>query len=317
VNFFMMNKAIKPFPKKPISLARRFESEWQIYLLLLPAMAYIIIFEYLPMYGIQVAFRDYKAVQGILGSRWVGLEHYRTFFSSFYWKRLLVNTFLLNFYGLIWGFPVPIILALLLNRVEYPRMKKFTQTAIYIPHFISTVVIAGMIYMFLSPTNGIINRLIVALGGKSIFFMVAPEWFRTVFIASGIWQGAGWGTIVYLAALTSIDPEMYEAATIDGATILQKIRYIDIPSIIPIAMMLLILNSGSMLSSNTQKALLLQTSGNIPTSDIIGLYIYNVGLGQAKFSYTAAIGLLLNVINFFIIMTVNTISKKTSEISMI
>ncbi len=313
----MQNMTSLSLRKKSLVAVRRLKSDWQLYLLLLPVMTYFIIFDYFPMYGVQIAFRDYKAVLGITGSAWVGLEHYRTFFSSFYWQRLLVNTFLLNFYGLLWGFPMPIILALLLNRVEYPRFKKFTQTAIYIPHFISTVVIAGMVYMFLSPTNGIINKLVVALGGKSIYFMVAPEWFRTVFIASGIWQGAGWGTIVYLAALTSIDPEMYEAATIDGATILQKIRYIDIPNIIPVAMMLLILNSGSMLSSNTQKALLLQTNGNIPTSDIIGLYIYTVGLGQAKFSYTAAIGLLLNVINFVIIMIVNTISKKASEISIL
>jgi len=269
------------------------------------------------MYGIQIAFRDYKAVFGITGSEWVGLAHYRTFFSSFYWKRLISNTFILNFYGLLWGFPIPIILSLLLNRVEFSGLKKFTQTVIYIPNFVSTVVIAGMVYSFLSPSSGIINSLIAALGGKPIYFMVKSEWFRTVFIASGIWQGAGWGAIIYLAALTGIDPEIYEAATIDGATILQKIHHIDIPSIVPIAMMLLILNCGSMLSSNTQKVLLLQTGGNIPTSDIIGVYIYNTGLGGARYSYTAAIGLLLNVVNFALLITVNTISKRAGEVSII
>ena len=303
--------------KNRVPLARRLKNEWQLYLLLLPALVYLFIFQYLPMYGIQIAFRDYKAVFGITGSPWVGLHFFRLFFSTYYWQRLITNTFLLNFYGLLWGFPIPVILALLLNRIEMRRFKKFTQTTIYVPHFISTVVMAGMIYIFLAPSNGVINRLITALGGSSQFFMVQASSFRTIFIGSGIWQGAGWGTIVYLAVLTSIDQEMYEAATIDGATILQKIRYIDIPSIIPVAMMMLILNCGSLLSSNTQKALLLQTNGNIATSDVIGLYVYKMGLVNARFSFSSAIGLMMNVINFVMLITVNTISKRTNEVSIV
>ena len=296
---------------------RRLKNDWQLYLLLLPILAQTIVFDYVPMYGIQIAFRDFKAVQGITGSKWVGLLQFQTFFSSYFWQRLLTNTFLLNFYGLLWGFPIPIILSLLLNRLKNRRFKKFTQTVIYVPHFISTVVLAGILYLFLSPTSGVINKFISFLGGSKIFFMIQPSWFRTVFITSGVWQSAGWGTIIYLAALTSIDPELYEAATIDGASIFQKICYIDIPSVVPVAMMMLILNCGSLLGSNTQKVLLLQTDGNIPTSDIIGTYVYNIGLGQARYSYTAAIGLMTNVINFIMLMIVNTISKKTSDTSIV
>jgi putative aldouronate transport system permease protein len=219
----------------------------------------------------------------------------------------------LNFYGLLWGFPIPVILALLLNQIRFNRFKRFTQTVIYVPHFISTVVLAGMIYIFFSPSSGIINRLTVALGGKSIYYMLEPGWFRPLFIGSSIWQDAGWGTILYIAALTGIDPQIYEAATIDGANKMQKIWYIDIPSLIPIATMVLILSFGKLLTSNTQKALLMQTPGNIATSDIIGVYVYNIGLGKALYSYTAAIGLFLNLINFVMIVTVNSIAKRVGE----
>ena len=214
-----------------------------------------------------------------------------------------------NVYSLLWSFPVPIILALLLNRIKQERFKKFTQTVIYIPHFISTVVMAGMLYIFLSPETGMINLLIKFLGGQPVYFMAEAGWFRTVYIASGIWQSAGWGTILYIAALTGVDQEIYEAATLDGASVMQKIRHIDIPSILPIAVMMLILECGKIMGGDTQKALLLQTSSNTATSDIIGVYVYNVGLGQAKYSYTAAIGLFQNLIGFVMIVAVNTISK--------
>jgi putative aldouronate transport system permease protein len=291
----------------------RLGNDWQIYVLLVPALAYFFVWNYLPLYGIQIAFRDFKAVFGITGSEWVGLYHFKEFFNSYYFVRLLKNTFLLNFYGLLWGFPIPVILALLLNQIRFNRFKRFTQTVIYVPHFISTVVLAGMIYIFFSPSSGIINRLTVALGGKSIYYMLEPGWFRPLFIGSSIWQDAGWGTILYIAALTGIDPQIYEAATIDGANKMQKIWYIDIPSLIPIATMVLILSFGKLLTSNTQKALLMQTPGNIATSDIIGVYVYNIGLGKALYSYTAAIGLFLNLINFVMIVTVNSIAKRVGE----
>ncbi|NLX76330.1 MAG: sugar ABC transporter permease [Clostridiaceae bacterium] len=290
--------------------------DWQLYILLLPAITLIFIFSYLPLYGVQIAFRDYKAVFGITGSQWVGLKNFEDFFNAYYFRRLLSNTFLLNLYALLWGFPVPIIMAILLNQVEWPRFKKFTQTIIYVPHFISTVVMAGILYLFLSPDSGIVNVLIESLGGKPIHFMIEPGWFRTLFIASDVWQHAGWNTILYIAALTGIDPELYEAATIDGATKLQKIRYIDIPHLTPIVVMMLILSCGSLLVSNTDKALLMQTPGNMVKSDIIGVYVYQMGLTKAQFSYTAAIGLFINVINFIMIITVNWISRKLGETSL-
>ena len=297
-------------------LARAAANEWQLWVLLLPALIFFIVFCYFPMYGVQIAFRDYKAAFGITGSKWVGLKHFKTFFNSYYCGRMFANTFLLNFYGLIFGFPIPIILAILLNQLNSKRFKGFTQTAIYVPHFISTVVLAGMIYLFFSPTSGIVNKFITMFGGEPIYFMMEESWFRPLFIGTDIWQNAGWNTILYIATLTGIDPQLYEAATIDGATRFQKIRHIDIPHLAPIAVMMLILNCGSLLSSNTDKALLMQTAGNIKTSDIIGVYVYNTGLGKAQYSYTSAIGLCLNFINFTIIMLVNAFSRKVSEVSL-
>lgn len=291
-------------------------SDWQLYVLMLPALVYIIVFNYLPMYGIQIVFRDYKAVLGISGSTWVGFKHFSDFFNAYYFGRLLSNTFLLNLYSLIFSFPIPIIMAIMLNQLTKKRFKKFTQTIIYVPHFISTVVMAGILYLFLSPASGIINTLIKALGGESIFFMIEPNWFRPLFISSSIWQHSGWNTILYIATLTSINPELYEAATIDGATKLQKIRFIDIPHLVPISVMMLILNCGNLLSSSTDKALLMQTAGNMATSDIIGVYVYQMGLGNAQFSYTAAIGIFTNIINFITIVTVNRIAKRLGDTSL-
>lgn len=298
------------------NLKTKLLNDWQLYVLILPGVIYFIVFHYVPLYGIQIAFKDFKVSKGIVDSAWVGFDNFKTFFNSYYCGRLIINTLLLNVYSLLWSFPVPVVLALLLNRIKQERFKKFTQTVIYIPHFISTVVMAGMLYIFLSPETGMINRLINALGGQSIYFMAEAGWFRTVYIASGIWQSAGWGTILYIAALTGVDQEVYEAATLDGASVMQKIRHIDIPSILPIAVMMLILECGKIMGGDTQKALLLQTKSNTVTSDIIGLYVYNVGLGQAKYSYTAAIGLFQNLIGFVMIVLVNTISKRVSSVSM-
>ena len=293
--------------KKEISSKKRkgsnlayWKGNWQLYVLILPAVVYFFVFQYMPLYGIQISFKDYKIVEGIWGSEWVGLKHFRTFFDAYYFKRLLSNTLLLNVYYLLWSFPVPILLALLLNRIRRERSKRFMQTVIYVPYFISTVVLAGMMYIFLSPTNGIFNVARNALGLASVDLMSNPEAFRSIYIISGIWQSAGYGTILYIATLAGIDPSLYEAAEIDGASIFKKIRYIDIP----------------LLNSDTNKALVLQTPGNIATSDIIGVYVYNVGLGKAQFSYTAAIGLFVNIMNFILIMVANKISKKLSDTSL-
>ena len=303
-------------PKKKINYAVYFKNNWQLYVLILPAIIYFIVFNYMPLYGIQIAFKDFKAVFGISGSKWAGFKHFENFFHAYYFKRLLANTLLLNVYNLLWSFPVPIILAILLNQIKGPKIKRFIQTSIYVPYFISTVVLAGMLYIFLSPTSGIFNILRQALGMKAVDFMSDAKAFRTIYIVSGIWQSAGWGTILYIASLSGVDPSLYEAAEIDGASIWQKIRYIDMPSIVPVIVMVFILDCGKLLSSNTDKALVMQTAGNIPTSDIIGVYVYNVGLGSGQFSYTTAIGLFINIINFIIIITANQISKKISDVGL-
>ena len=221
-------------PKKKINYAVYFKNNWQLYVLILPAIIYFIVFNYMPLYGIQIAFKDFKAVFGISGSKWVGFKHFENFFHAYYFKRLLANTLLLNVYNLLWSFPVPIILAILLNQIKGPKIKRFIQTSIYVPYFISTVVLAGMLYIFLSPTSGIFNILRQALGMKAVDFMSDAKAFRTIYIVSGIWQSAGWGTILYIASLSGVDPSLYEAAEIDGASIWQKIRYIDMPSIVPV-----------------------------------------------------------------------------------
>jgi len=299
-------------------LRRRLKNDWQLYVLLMPAVIYFFVYTYMPMYGLQIVFKDYKFVRGITGSEWVGLKHFKDFFSAYYFGRLIKNTFLLNFLNLIITFPIPIVMAILLNQFEFPRYKKFTQTVIYVPHFISTTVMVGILYLFLSPENGIVNYFIEKLGGKAIYFMILPQWFRPLYIGTEIWQHAGWNTILFIAALAGVDPEIYEAATIDGATKRQKILHIDIAHIMPIAIMLLILNSGRLMFSNVDKTLIMQTSGNIPTSDILGLYVYKVGLAGSppQPSYAAAIGLFTNVINFIMILSVNWVSKRLSDTSL-
>ncbi len=287
------------------------ENRW-LYLLILPAVVYLIIFNYMPMYGVQIAFKNYKARLGIEGSPWAEpiYKHFATFFNAYYFKRLLSNTLLLNVFSLLFSFPIPIAVAIIINNIRSEKLKRFTQTAIYVPHFISTVVMAGILYILLSPTNGIINHFITALGGQAIYFMNEASWFRPIYIISGIWQNAGWNSILYIAALAGVDQELYEAATIDGASKWQKVWYIDLPHIVPTATMMLILNCGSLLSSATEKTLLLQTGGNMATSDIIGTYVYEMGLGSGQFSYTTAIGLFVNIINFFMVVIANTISSK-------
>ena len=287
--------------------------DYQIWILLLPALAYFIVFHYLPLYGIQIAFKDYKAVLGILGSPWVGLKQFEYFFSSYYAGRMILNTLLLNVYQILWSFPMPIILAIMLNQVNQKNFRRFTQTIIYVPNFISTIVLVGILYLFLAPNNGFVNNLIRFFGGNEIFFMNDATWFRTVFIASGIWQSAGWSAIIYIAALTGIDMEIYEAATIDGASKRQKIIHIDIPHLVPIMTMILILNCGHLLGSNTDKVLVMQQAGNRSISDIIGVFVYTQGLERAQYSFTAAVGLMTNLVNFVLIISVNWISKKLNQ----
>ena len=292
------------------------KGNWQLYVMILPAVLYFLVFNYFPLYGIQIAFKDYKAVWGIAGSPWVGFKQFDTFFHAYYFKRLIVNTLVLNVENLAFSFPIPIIMAIMLNQIHNGTLRQMIQTSIYVPYFISTVVLAGMLYIFLSPTSGILNFIREAMGLKAIDYMSSARAFRPIYIISSIWQSAGYNTILFIAALSGIDQELYEAAEIDGASTWQKIRYIDLPSLLPTAMMVLVLNCGGLLNSNTQKTLVMQTSGNIPTSDVIGVYVYTVGLGSGQFSYTAAIGLFTNMINFILILSVNKLSKKLTDVGL-
>ena len=234
-------------------LWRKIMKNWELYLFLLPTLIYIIVFKYLPMYGVTIAFKNFNPALGIQGSPWVGLRHFERFFNSYWFHDLLRNTLALSVFQLVASFPMPIIVALMLNQVRHKRYKKVVQTVIYAPHFISTVVLAGIMFVFLSPSSGIVNKAIELLGGEPVFFMARPEWFRPLYVLSGIWQDTGFGTIVYLAALTSVPPELHEAAIVDGATKLQRVGYIDIPSIIPTAVILLILEMGNIMNISLKR----------------------------------------------------------------
>ncbi|HHV97587.1 MAG TPA: sugar ABC transporter permease [Clostridiaceae bacterium] len=268
------------------------------------------------MYGIQIAFKDFIATKGIIGSPWVGFKHFNRFFNSYYFTNILTNTLRISIYSMVVAFPVPIILALLLNEVKNQHYKKFIQTVTYAPHFISMVVMASMIISFLSPSMGIVNHLIKAMGFEPIPFMEKANLFPTIYVFSGIWQNAGWNSVMYFAALSTIDPQLYEAGRVDGCTTVQKIWYIDLPGIIPMIVILLILNCGNILSVGFEKVYLLQNNLNIETSEVISTYVYKVGLQKAEYSFSTAVGLFNSVVNFILLVTVNSIAKKLGQSSL-
>lgn len=290
--------------------------DWQLYLLCLPALLYILIFNYGPMYGVQIAFKDFTAAQGIWGSEWVGLKHLIRFCSAPNFLTILGNTVSISLYELIAGFPIPIFIALLLNQTRNLKFKKVIQTTLYAPHFISVVVLCGMVTLFLSPSTGIVNNIIAALGGERVYFLAQPELFQHIYVWSGVWQNTGWGTIIYIAALSSISPELYEAAKIDGASKLQTILHVDIPCILPTVVMLLILNMGSFMNIGFQKAFLLQNPLNAATSEIISTYVYKIGLIKSQFSYSTAIALFNTAVNIILLLSTNWVSKKISDTSL-
>lgn len=268
------------------------------------------------MYGIQIAFKDFIATHGIWGSPWVGFEHFRRFFNSFQFKAVLINTIALSFYTLFFGFWPPILLALMLNQVGNEKFKRFVQTVTYAPHFISVVVVVSMLFAFLALRNGLVNIAIRALGGEAIDFMGSARWFRTIYVLSDIWQNMGWSSIIYIAALSGISPELHEAAIIDGANRIQRIWHIEIPGILPTIIILLILRSGSIMNVGFQKVFLMQTPLNMSVSQVISTYVYQIGLINADFSFATAVDLFNSVINFAIIITVNAISRRLSETSL-
>ena len=291
------------------SLKRRLQDNWQLYMMLLIPVVLTIIYKYIPMYGIQIAFRDYKASRGMFGSEWVGLEWFERFFTAPTCLRMIKNTLLLSFFSLLWGFPIPIILALMLNQLRFQRFKRATQTVLYAPHFISTMVICGMIRIFLSPSGGLINLI----AGTSIDFLTESSAFRTIYIASGIWQDAGWGIIVYMATLANVDTSLYEAAKVDGASMFQRILNIDIPEMTSIMVLNLIMSAGSLMNVGFEKVYLLQTDLNKATSDVIAVYVYQQGIENAKYSYSTAVGLFNTVVNIILLVVVNKIARRISE----
>ena len=296
----------------------RARKNYQLYLILLLPLLYFVIFHYVPMYGAQIAFRRFLAVEGILGSPWVGLDFFVKFFQSYQFGRVVGNTVGISVYTLLAGFPVPILLALMLNNSSMPRFRKTVQMVTYAPHFISTVVLVGLILQFLSSRFGAINQLIKALGMEPVLFMGEPAFFKSIYVWSGVWQNAGWGTIIYLAALAGIDPTLHEAAIVDGASKLQRTVHIDVPGILPTAIIILILNMGQLMNVGFEKVFLMQNALNLQASEIIQTYVYKIGIAASlpNYSYGAAIGLFNSVINFVLIVIVNSIARRVGDTSL-
>lgn len=294
----------------------KLKKSWQLYVIILLPLIYILIFNYYPMYGAQIAFRDYIPTKGILGSDWVGLKYFKIFIKSPQFTRLISNTLGISIYGLIAGFPIPIILALALNTISNQRVKRVVQMTTYAPYFISTVVLVSIITQILNPNYGIINVIIKGMGYKPINFMGKAGLFKSIYVWSGIWQGAGYSAVIYLAALAGIDAELHEAAIVDGASRFKRVIYIDLPGILPTATILLILSTGRLMSVGFEKIFLMQNPLNLRTSDVIATYVYKIGLISSQFSYSTAIGLFNSIINLVLLIVVNHFAKKISETSL-
>ena len=283
-----------------------------LYVMLLPVVAYYVIFKYLPIYGIQIAFKDFKPRLGVFGSEWIGLKNFTDFFNSVYFSRLIRNTLMINVLNLAFGFPAPIILALLINEVRSTRFKRTVQTLTYLPHFISTVVVCGMIMQFVS-TNGFITQLLTSFGLPQKNLLTKPEFFRTIYISSDIWQGVGWGSIIYIAAISGINPSLYEAAKIDGAGRLKQIIHITIPSIMPTIITLLVLRIGTMMSLGYEKIILLYNPAIYETADVISSFVYRKGLLDLDYSFSTAVDFFNSVINLILLVSANKITKKLTD----
>jgi putative aldouronate transport system permease protein len=299
---------------------QQFKRCWQLHLFLLLPIIYIIVFAYYPMFGAQIAFKDFMPAEGIWGSQWVGFKHFATFLKSHQFGRVVTNTLRISLYSLFAGFPLPIIFALFLNAVRNQRFKKFVQTVTYMPHFISVVVIVGMMVQIFNPVIGVYKTIYQLFGGEGYppNIMGSASSFIHLFVWSGIWQQLGWGSIIYMAALSSVDPELHEAAEIDGASRLKRIVYIDFPSILPTISILLILRVGSIMSVGFEKTYLMQNAMNLKYSEVIATYVYKVGIasGHSNYSYASAIGLFNSVINCTLLILANAASRKMSYTSL-
>jgi len=321
----MAQASVTPHPLgkgRPASAPKghRFRKLWRnnkyLWLLFLPCLIYYLLFRYAPMFGLVITFKNYNLFKGVWASDWVGLKYYRLFLNNPDFWPLMKNTFLLGLYKLIFGFPAPILLALLLNELKKAAVKRFVQTVSYLPHFISNVIVASIVIMFLSPTGGLVNNILGGLGFEPINFMNRPEMFRGIYVLSEIWQHIGWETIIYLAALTAVDPQLYEAASIDGASRMRRIWHVTLPGISSALVITLILNIGQVLEIGFEKVYLMQNPAIYDTADIISTYVYRLGLVQGNFSYGAAIDLFMGIISLIFIYGANWISRRVSETSL-
>ena len=305
---------------KPLSNKKR-ESQFHLYwkykyltLMFIPAIIYFLVFKYAPIYGIQIAFKSYRFRDGIFGSPWIGLENFRHLFGIASFWQVFGNTLIISFYNLLIGFPAPIILALLLNEIRLERFKKTVQTISYLPHFVSWVVLGGLFVQFLSPSLGPVNGLLKALGKDPIFFLADPKWFRTVLIATSVWKGVGWGSIIYLASLAGINPELYEAAEVDGANRLRKMFHITLPGLTPVITIMLIFAAGGLIHDNFDQIYNLLISPTVyQVGDVLSTYTYRMGLVNMEYSFSTAVGLFTNIIALILILITNTVSKRINE----
>lgn len=301
---------LTPKQKKRKTTLKLMKQNYQLYIFLLPAIVFIVLFMYTPLYGLQIAFKNYRPGMGIWGSQWVGFKWFQQFFSTPRCWEIIGNTLTISVYSLIAGFPLPIILAIILNYVKNLKFKKFAQTVTYMPYFISTVVLVAMMNLFFSPQSGFINTIIKAFGGEPVYFMGIPSLFKHMYVWSGIWQSMGYSSIIYIAALSGVSPELHESAVIDGANILQRIWHIDIPTIMPTMVILLIMSCGNIMSVGYEKVWLMQNDLIVDVAEIISTYVYRIGLINNQFSFSAAIGLMNNIINFIILIAANKLSNK-------
>lgn len=297
-------------------LVRHLRKEWQIYVLLAPMIIWFIVFLYKPMYGLQIAFKDFSIFRGVAASPWVGFEHFETLFSNSQFIRAIKNTVIVSAYTLVFGFPAPIILALMFNEVLNAVFKRTVQTIVYLPHFISTVIIAGIVITAFSPSAGIVNTVLGWFGIDSIYFLTKPEWFRPIFIGSGIWQEAGFTSIIFLAAIAGVNPSLYESAVVDGASRWQMMWKITIPSIMPTILIMLIIRIGNLMEVGFELIILLYQPATYQTADVINTFIFRQGLESGQYDLAAAAGLFNAVVAFVLVMIANTISKRVSRTSL-
>lgn len=313
-----INKLLRPADgkAKKESAARQYWKQKYFFFMLAPVVAYYLIFHYAPLYGIVIAFQNYYPLKGVAGSEWVGLDHFKELFTGLYFLPVLKNTLIISTYKLIFGFPAPIVLCLILNEVRSALFKKTVQTITYLPHFISWVILGGMVIEFLSPTRGLVNAIIMALGHKPVMFVTSEDWFRAILVLSSIWKEVGWSTIIYLAAITSVDPELYDAADIDGAGRLRKIWSITLPSIVPVVTIMFIFAVGGIINDDFDQIYNLLNASVLSVGDVISTYTYQIGLVKGDYSFATTVGLFKNIIAFLLILLTNYLAKKTNDYSL-